>query len=95
MQDRGGVRLLLRHLPGGYKKLKRIWVDGRYSGRLVQNLRKILCRLALLCIRLGSDFNQTLIGNVLNLQLKWRQNGFFRGDYYIFAQPANACVYFR
>ena len=35
MQDRDGARLLLRHLPGGCKKLKRIWVDGGYGGRLV------------------------------------------------------------
>jgi putative transposase len=28
VQDRDGARLLLRHLPGGRKKLRRIWVDG-------------------------------------------------------------------
>jgi putative transposase len=27
-QDRDGARLLLRPLPGGCKKLRRIWVDG-------------------------------------------------------------------
>ena len=35
VQDRDGARLLLRHLPGGCKKLRRIWVDGGYGGRLV------------------------------------------------------------
>ena len=35
VQDRDGARLLLRHLPGGCKKLRRIWVDGGYAGRLV------------------------------------------------------------
>ena len=36
VQDREGARLLLRHLPGGCKKLRKIWVDGGYSGRLVE-----------------------------------------------------------
>lgn len=35
------------------------------------NLRKILRRLALLCVRLGIGFNQLLVSNGLNLQLKW------------------------
>lgn len=35
VQDRDGARLLLRHLPGGCKKLKRIWVDGGYGDHLV------------------------------------------------------------
>ena len=35
VQDRDGARLLLRHLPGGCKKLRKIWVDGGYSGQLV------------------------------------------------------------
>ena len=35
VQDRDGARLLLRHLPGSCKKLKKIWVDGGYSGRFV------------------------------------------------------------
>jgi putative transposase len=33
VQDRDGARLLLRHLPGHCKKLRKIWVDGGYSGR--------------------------------------------------------------
>ncbi|SFM44529.1 putative transposase [Nitrosomonas communis] len=36
VQDRDGARLLLRHLPGGCKKLRRIRVDGGYGGRLVK-----------------------------------------------------------
>ena len=36
VQDRDGARLLLQHLPGGCKKLRKIWVDGGYSGRLVE-----------------------------------------------------------
>lgn len=35
VQDRDGARWLLSHLPGGCKKLRKIWVDGGYSGRLV------------------------------------------------------------
>ena len=35
VQDRDGARQLLRHLPGPCKKLRKIWVDGAYSGRLV------------------------------------------------------------
>lgn len=36
VQDRDGARLVLPHLPGGCKKLRKIWVDGGYSGRLVE-----------------------------------------------------------
>ncbi|SDY88785.1 putative transposase [Nitrosomonas sp. Nm58] len=36
VQDRDAARLLLRHLPGSCKKLKKIWIDGGYSGRLVE-----------------------------------------------------------
>jgi putative transposase len=35
VQDRDGARWLLSHRPGGCKKLRKIWVDGGYSGRLV------------------------------------------------------------
>jgi putative transposase len=38
VQDRNAARLLLRNLPGHYKKLRKIWVDGGYSGRLVQRV---------------------------------------------------------
>jgi putative transposase len=36
VQDRDGARLLLRNLPGHCKKLRKIWVDGGYRGRLIQ-----------------------------------------------------------
>jgi len=36
VQDRDGARQLLRHLPGSCKKLRKIWVDGGYSGTLVE-----------------------------------------------------------
>lgn len=36
IQDRDGARLLLSQLPGGCKKLRKVWVDGGYSGRLVE-----------------------------------------------------------
>jgi putative transposase len=36
VQDRDGARLLLNRLPGHCKKLRKIWVDGGYSGRLVE-----------------------------------------------------------
>lgn len=36
VQDRDGARQLLRCLPGPCKKLRTIWVDGGYAGRLVQ-----------------------------------------------------------
>ena len=35
VQDRDGARWLLRNLPGGGKKLRKIWVDGGYAGQLV------------------------------------------------------------
>ncbi len=34
MQDREGARLLLKHLPGTAKCLRKIWVDGAYRGKL-------------------------------------------------------------
>jgi len=35
VQDRDGARTLLRHLPGFCKKLRLIWVDGGYRGKLL------------------------------------------------------------
>ena len=40
VQDRDGARLLLRRLPGGGKKLRKIWVDGGYAGQLVEWVAK-------------------------------------------------------
>jgi putative transposase len=36
VQDRDGARQLLRHRPGPCKKLRKIWVDGGYRGRMVE-----------------------------------------------------------
>jgi putative transposase len=36
VQDRDRARLLLRNLPGHCKKLRKIWADGGYNGRLIQ-----------------------------------------------------------
>jgi putative transposase len=38
--DGDGARWLLSHLPGGCKKLRKMWVDGGYSGRLVEWVAK-------------------------------------------------------
>ena len=36
IQDRDGAKLLLRRLTGSCKKLRKIWVDGAYSGKLLE-----------------------------------------------------------
>jgi putative transposase len=36
VSDPAGARLLLKHLPGACKKLRRIWVDGAYRGQLLE-----------------------------------------------------------
>lgn len=36
VQDRDGAKQLLHALPGSCKKLRRIWVDGGYRGKLVE-----------------------------------------------------------
>ena len=36
LSDQAGAKLLLRHLGGACKKLRRIWVDGAYRGRLLE-----------------------------------------------------------
>lgn len=38
VQDRDGARRMLSHLPGGCKKLRKIWVDGGYAGAWVDGL---------------------------------------------------------
>jgi putative transposase len=35
VQDRDGAKLLLQSLPGSCKKIRRIWVDGGYRGKLI------------------------------------------------------------
>jgi hypothetical protein len=42
VQDRGEARDLLRHiLVGGFGWLKRIWADGGYSGKLVEEIASL------------------------------------------------------
>jgi len=36
VQDRDGAKMLLQALGGGCKKLRRIWVDGGYRGKLLE-----------------------------------------------------------
>jgi putative transposase len=36
VQGRDSARLLLGNLPGGCKKLRKVWVDGGYSGSLLE-----------------------------------------------------------
>lgn len=36
VQDRDGAKLLLAKLSGACKKLRKIWVDGGYSGKLLK-----------------------------------------------------------
>jgi putative transposase len=38
VQDRDGARLLLARLPGGCKKLRKVWVDGGYAGTLLDGV---------------------------------------------------------
>ena len=48
VQDRDGARLLLSQLPGTCKKLRLIWVDGGYRGKLLDwALNYCRCRLQL------------------------------------------------
>ena len=35
VQDRDGAKLVLRQLRGLYPRLKRIWADGGYAGKLI------------------------------------------------------------
>lgn len=46
VQDREGALWLLNQLPGGCKKLRKIWVYGGYGGRLL--LRS--CLFSMSCI---------------------------------------------
>lgn len=46
VSDPAGARLLFQRLPGGCKKLRRLWVDGAYRGRLLDWV-KTHCRFLL------------------------------------------------
>ena len=39
VQDRDGAKLVLSRLVGRFPRLKRIWADGAYAGKLVQSAR--------------------------------------------------------
>ena len=41
VQDRDGVRLALMRLVGRFPRLKRIWADGAYAGKLVLWARNV------------------------------------------------------
>ncbi len=41
IQDRGGAKLVLMGLVGWFPRLKRIWADGPYAGKLVEWARNI------------------------------------------------------
>ena len=41
IQDRDGARLALMGLVGRFPRLKRIWADGAYAGKLVQWVRNV------------------------------------------------------
>ena len=41
IQDRDGARLALMHLVGRFPRLKRIWADGAYAGKLVEWVRNM------------------------------------------------------
>lgn len=54
VQDRDGARLVLARLPGGAKKLRRLWVDGGYRGQLLDwALNR--CRICLSVILRSDD----------------------------------------
>ena len=36
VQDRDGAKLVLQKLRGAYPRLKRIWADGGYAGKLIE-----------------------------------------------------------
>ncbi len=36
VQDRDGARIVLKRLPGSAKKLRLLWVDGGYRGKLLE-----------------------------------------------------------
>jgi putative transposase len=41
VQDRDGAKLLFRKLRGLYPRLKRIWADGGYAGKLVDWTKRV------------------------------------------------------
>ncbi len=41
IQDRDGARLAMMRLVGRFPRLKRVWADGAYAGKLVQWVRNV------------------------------------------------------
>lgn len=70
-QDRDATRLLLRNLPGSCKKLRKIWVDGRYSRRLIRWLAECFrfCLAVVLRPKQTSGFTLLAMGHRANLRL--------------------------
>lgn len=54
VQDRDGARLVLQRQRGACKKLRRVWVDGAYRGRLLDWARQHV-RLILQVVRRSDD----------------------------------------
>jgi putative transposase len=44
IQDRDGARLVLEMIRKTYKRLRLIWADGGYAGKLVDWVRDLRCR---------------------------------------------------
>ena len=41
IQDRDGAKLVLAHLRGHYSRLRLIWADGGYCGKLIEWVREL------------------------------------------------------
>lgn len=54
IQDREGAKLVLSHLPGCLTRLKRIWADGGYRGKLVGWVRTT-CQCVLEIVKPNDD----------------------------------------
>jgi putative transposase len=58
IQDRDGARLVLEMIRKTYKRLRLIWADGGYAGKLVDWVRDLRCRnkLTLEIVKRTDDF---------------------------------------
>jgi putative transposase len=58
IQDRDGARLVLEMIRKTYKRLRLIWADGGYAGKLVDWVRDLRCRnkLTLEIVERTDDF---------------------------------------
>ena len=55
IQDRDGAKLVLERLLGQYPRLKVIWADGAYGGKLVRGPRKRVAGIWSWCADPGSN----------------------------------------